>query len=369
MAASFITLSDALPIRVTARDVEKYPVLVNLLERLAQDVLSRDGITIATQRELDAANVALQATRYRYLQRKEIFNELEELLIDYELSQSSADSGVKLASSSDVYEVLQESLILGSALQHLSLPATEHPRSADVSLLGLKGDVLRSLDPRRGTLQQHLEGIQQSVIPELESRLKNRCKKLVHAHFSEREGESDRLVLAKAAQLSGVIEAEVKKINEERAKVRRQQIVEEEKFWEYYKSLCESLSVAGDVLTEQRLKSHPQEVKATSDWLAARCDAMCLKLRVLKCQVLRDIYTPEAVSALKQIRKQLQNLQLQCEVEKQRLTQTLHGYRSVGPEFEKIVAEYSRVNEEVENKKWALQELNHTMQARLDHQQ
>ena len=50
--------------------------------------------------------------------------------------------------------MLQESLILGSALQHLSLPATEHPRSADVSLLGLKGDVLRSLDPRRGTLQQ-----------------------------------------------------------------------------------------------------------------------------------------------------------------------------------------------------------------------
>ena len=58
---------------------------------------------------------------------------------------------------------------------------------------------------------------------------------IIYCYIEYLSLESDRLVLAKAAQLSGVIEAEVKKINEERAKVRRQQIVEEEKFWEYYK--------------------------------------------------------------------------------------------------------------------------------------
>jgi len=40
----------------------------------------------------------------------------------------------------------------------------------------------------------------------------------------------------------------------------------------------------------------------TAEWLAAKCDAMCLKVRVLQNQMIRDTYTPEATEALKRVK-------------------------------------------------------------------
>jgi HAUS augmin-like complex subunit 4 len=53
---------------------------------------------------------------------------------------------------------------------------------------------------------------------------------------------------------------------------------------------------------EHRLRRKPERDRLTCDWLAARCDAMCLKLAVIKGQLLKDTYSHQAVVALRKIK-------------------------------------------------------------------
>lgn len=55
-------------------------------------------------------------------------------------------------------------------------------------------------------------------------------------------------------------------------------------------------------MREHRLKKETDRDRLTCDWLAARCDALCLKLAVIKAQLLKETYTPQAVAALREIR-------------------------------------------------------------------
>lgn len=179
----------------------------------------------------------LKQSKYYYLQQLVLFTEIQELLLDVERGKVSPQS-VRLTSSPELYAMLQQCVVLATAAHHTTLPPTEHAQSKQSSVLGIKPDHLRQIDPRRGALQQHLQSVQQSIIPELESRLKEKCERMVEYHKSPRESpHSERsrgLAFAKATQLPAIIEAEIKQLKEQEEKVQQQRRRTEERFWGYY---------------------------------------------------------------------------------------------------------------------------------------
>ena len=79
--------------------------------------------------------------------------------------------------------------------------------------------------------------------------------------------------------------------------------------------------------------------------------------RVLKYQFLSETYTQLTVPALSKIKGHLladrQKIQAEYEAASKRVKQ----YRCVGSGFEELVKEYTNIMKEVQNKEWALQEL------------
>lgn len=63
-----------------------------------------------------------------------------------------------------------------------------------------------------------------------------------------------------------------------------------------------SLQTLEKLIADHRLQSQAKYDRVTTEWLTAKCDAMCLKVRVLQNQMIRDTYTPEAIEALKKIK-------------------------------------------------------------------
>ena len=172
-----------------------------------------------------------------------MFTELQELLLDVEQSKVSSEP-VHLKGNLDLYSMLQQSVTVATAACHIASPPTEHAGSRQASILGIKAEHLRQIDPRQGALQQHLQATQQSIIPELESRLKSKCEELVEYHDvskqSSHSGKNKALAFAKAAQLPAVIEAELKQLQEQE-EIRKLKQQSEEKFWEYYNVRCQQL--------------------------------------------------------------------------------------------------------------------------------
>ena len=76
--------------------------------------------------------------------------------------------------------------------------------------------------------------------------------------------------------------------------------------------LCKSLDMSVELLRDRKLKREREKDKLTGDWLAARCDALCLKLAVIKEQVLKETYSPQAVAALRKIKLVLVNYKSKC---------------------------------------------------------
>lgn len=331
------------------------------MTKLANKCITPHGLTRATHADLEQAKERLKQAKLTYFHHLVVFTELKEILLDVERGKASPQS-VKIGINPELYSVLEKCVAIASSAYHTSLPPTEHAQSRQASVLGIKPDHLRQVDPRRGALQQHLESVQQSIIPELEARLKEKCEKLVEYHslpssLSSHSGKSRGLTFAKAAQLPLVIEEELKQLKEQEEVMLLQKRRTEEKFWEYYQSLCESLDASVELVQEHRLRRKPERDRLTCDWLAARCDAMCLKLAVIKGQLLKDTYSHQAVVALRKIKHQLDEAIHRCKTEHQHLQHTLQTYRSLGSEFESLVSEYSQLQEAIKNKRWALKEL------------
>ncbi|KAK2556782.1 HAUS augmin-like complex subunit 4 [Acropora cervicornis] len=222
-----------------------------------------------------------------------------------------------------LFEALKESLAQAQALDYLDF----HPEGGErsVSLLGLKAEHIIS----------HKKSLYQGIIPELESRLKSKCETVANFYKPEKQNDS-QLLFAKATQLPALLENEKQTV------------------------LMQSLRTLESLIADHKLQSQVKHDRVTVEWLTAKCDAMCLKVRVLQNQMIKDTYTPEAVAALKRIKAYLKDAEEQSAAELHRLSQMLIAYESVGMGFDALVQQYAALMAEIDNKKWALSELRQT---------
>lgn len=122
----------------------------------------------------------------------------------------------------------------------------------------------------------------------------------------------------------------------------------------------QSLQILDQLITNHRMQSQHQYDKVTAEWLASKCDAMCLKIKVLQSQLMRDTYTPETVAALRKIKDYLDIAEEESSTELLRSKQALKSYESVGMGYDALVQRFTHLTAEIDNKKWALSELRQT---------
>ncbi|XP_028392642.1 HAUS augmin-like complex subunit 4 [Dendronephthya gigantea] len=335
-----------LPVLVRDSDLEKYPEFKKLLKTLTRYV-AEDGTTKEIKQDYTKVKDALRQEKLQYFQAKVVYEELKEIVFDYETNKLAQESEF----STQTYKAMKEALISAEAVDYLDF--NPEISGTDVTLLGLKADRLHQSDPNKMLLQQ-------GIIPELENRLKSKCEEIAQYHEPSKSKETDsKFAFAKATQFPALLAEEKSHLQEDKKQRQADRMLMSAQHVQYYQTLVRSLEVTEKLITQYKLEWQTKYDEITSDWLAAKCQAMCLKIRVLQNQLLCDTYSPESVTALKQIRQSLQAKENETKKELHHVMKTLKAYKSIGMGFDDLVELYGDIIAEIDNKKWALTELRH----------
>lgn len=350
-------LNNSLPVHLTASNVQQNPEFAKFLTSLTRH-LTESGISVTVHKDMVQARDTLREQKLKYLQVLTLYTELKELLTEYDMKKQEVHPS---SITQQLYEALKVSLAQAEALDYLDY----HPEGGEQSatLLGLKPEHLLSGEHQKKSIHQ---SFQQNIIPELESRLKSKCEMLASFHKPAKQAESEQLSFAKATQLPAFLENEKQLLDQEIKQLHYNRMLRDKQFRQLYEVLMQSLQTLEKLITDHRLQSQGKYDRVTAEWLAAKCEAMCLKVRVLQNQMIRDTYTPESTEALKRIRAYLKNAEEESSAELHRLTQTLLAYESVGMGFDGLVQQYTTLMAEIDNKKWALSELRQNQDNDLD---
>lgn len=339
-------LNEALPVQLTARDVHQNPEFVKLLSSLTQH-LNNEGITVQVQKDYQQAQEEIRHAKHTWLLQNVLYQELKELLLDYELK------GQEVAMSSDdkqFHSILQECLTLAEVEDYLD--CNPDPGS-EVTLLGLSKDYLYHQNPYK----KNLPYLQQKLIPEIEDRLRKNCENLVDFYEPQNEAGNSQLTFAKSSQLPAMVETDRHKLEEEKKLLKKERQNKDRQFSLYYQTLLDSLELIEQLISRHKLQNQAEHDTVTTEWLVARCDGLCLKIRLMELQILCDTYTKETVKALSKVREHLDVAMKEKRKEYTHATEALKSYESVGMGFDDLVEQYKILKEEIENKQWALNEL------------
>ncbi|XP_061163614.1 HAUS augmin-like complex subunit 4 [Saccostrea echinata] len=338
-------LNSSLPVDITAAQVQQYPELVKLLTQLSQRI-TPEGTSLHVKQELEQAEEELRHEKHSWLLQHILYKEIEEFLVDLELKSKDVSQS---PDDKQFQAMLQECLTLSEIEDYLR--CSPDP-SCKVNLLGLTAGSIHTQNPHT----KNLSYLQQKLIPQIEERLGARCENL--QNFQETENILDGSPsLAKSSQLPALMESQKRKLEEDKHQLERLYIVREKQFQTYYQTLLDSLHLLEELISKYRLQSQAEHDTVSSEWLVAKCDGLCLKIKLVELQILCDTYTMETTKALLKIKETLHSAKEEADKSKTYVTKTLQTYESLGSEFDELVTEYQRLKEEIDNKEWALSEL------------
>ncbi|CAB4037366.1 Hypothetical predicted protein, partial [Paramuricea clavata] len=132
-----------LPILVSDSDLEKYPEFKKLLKTLTRYVAD-DGTTKEIKKDYTEVNDALRQEKLQYLQAKVVYEELKDILLDYEISRLDHEVD---GPSAQTYQAMKEALTSAEAVDYLDF--NPEVGGLDVTLLGLKADQLHKNDAHK----------------------------------------------------------------------------------------------------------------------------------------------------------------------------------------------------------------------------
>ncbi|XP_050395830.1 HAUS augmin-like complex subunit 4 [Patella vulgata] len=343
-------LNEVLPVNLQPDDVEKYPEFIKLLTILTK-YINPQCITVETEKDLKQSKEILHHAKHTWLLNQVLYHEVKELILEYKIKGQD----VSLCSDDKKFvEILHKCLNYKEIVHYLDFSPDP---SVKATLLGLTNEDVHRHNPYK----KHITSLQLRLIPEIEDRLRKKCEDLVHYEDPNSYSEGSRLTLAKASQLPATVEILKKKLEDEEKLLKQDRIRREKQFWVYYQSLVDALFLLEKLIQDYRLQEQTESDRITSKWLKARCDTMSLKIRLIQLQVLCDTYSSETVKALGIIKKHVEETTDIAEKDLSRISQALTAYDSVGMGFENLVDEYSKLRSELENKRWAMTELQHSV--------
>lgn len=339
-------LNKALGINLTAEDIQSNPEFVDLLLILS-DHISDEGVSSLVQQDLQQAEEELKHEKHSWLLQKILYHELEELLRDYDIK--SHDTALS-TEDRQFQTILQESLTRAEIADYLH--CSPDPASKN-TLLGLSKAELAQQNPHK----KHLPFIQQKLIPDIEKRLAETCDSLINFHQTGLDQDDIEPSFSPTTQLPALVESDKHRLQKTQAQLKTIRHDKERQFWSYYKTLIDSLSLLEEVVSKYRFRNQTEHNTITTEWLLARCDGLCLKIRLLEMQVLCDTYTNDTVKALHSVRDHLDTNFRDTDKEFHHISEALRSYESVGMGFDELVEEFRKLKEEKDNKQWALSEL------------
>ncbi|CAL1540088.1 unnamed protein product [Lymnaea stagnalis] len=339
---------DSWPRTMTDEEVSKYPKFSSLLLQLIEK-LALNGASQYMEKKLDLAKRNLHQARYSWLMNHNSYHELNELLTDLEVR---GQEGTLSADEKKFQVIFRKTLAYNEIGDYLHFPSSLNSKS---TLFGLTASDIERLNPVKSFLPE----FQQIVLPMLEERLRKKVADLYAFYdpIRSQESGSDHLLSAKAASLPDLIEQRKQTLVQEARGLKADRAMRDRQFWSYYQKLLESLSVLDTMINDFKLGHQAEIDDAKVEFLTARCEGLCLKVRLTHQRVLCDTYTADAVKALKKIGDHLHAAIKQMEAELTATSHSLQTYHAVGPEFRKVVQEYTRLKKDIEIRQWGLQEL------------
>jgi HAUS augmin-like complex subunit 4 len=404
-----------------------------VIEQLERHCLAPDGSLVAKPAyyDLQLAREEMARERLRYLEAMAVYCEAVAMVEEYQQAVSVANLGgirdlqtlfsqLGLRSSPQVYEALEQRLVVAEASQRLRLPllskdgeipeeeiekwsiisrssldstntsitisssaystASASTNSAgggitntvtsasgsDIAEPGVGGVANRFLGVTPGWLRQiHLQrahfsedstGYQMSLILEIESRLKTKCDKLSEA-FQMDEIDTTGANSPQSLRLPERVKSTVEEIEREEAALLEDLYSADRKFAEYYNVLEQILGVLLKLVKDFKLQHQHQYDGLRKAWLCKRCETMNAKLRVLEHLLLRDTYTQESIPALHKIRTYLLEASEEASAAYNKAVTRLREYQGVDPHFDNIARRYHDLVKKLEGIQWTIRQV------------
>ncbi|XP_067389205.1 uncharacterized protein C14orf93 homolog isoform X2 [Emydura macquarii macquarii] len=325
-------------------EARAHPGLAALLRALPRRPDPR-GPSAPLARQLEQAGAALRLRRAAWLRWEALDRLLREALAEQGGAAGPAPQDRKFL------ETLEQRLLLGelSRILEPGPPAA----GARPPLLGLGAPDLLQLQPP----SQDLAALELRLPREVEERLRRKGLALLSYHRPERDGAGEPARCAMLWTLAEGLAAEQRRLQAARSQHRELLELLEKQRAAYPQVLLRCLGLLRRLAQEHRLGTQAQLDQLNTHYLEAKCSAMFLKIRLEELSVLADTYAPQTVQVHQAIRASLQGATQQQEQELATAQKILAAYETLGPEFEGLVREYGQLRGQLENKRWALREL------------
>jgi len=340
--------------------LQQYPKFSKLFQELTESQLCKDGADKSLWREYEKSLVLLQTEKQNYLEKKLLHTEIKEIILDSRLQDSKLNSSnieLSKSNSSKINSILNCYLTIAETLQDFNVEATTENEPLFV-LLGLSKHYFKETQIDSSIFSQQVKVLQPLLVQELEQRLYQKCEALASFFDPQKQEKgSSEFLKIKSLSLHSVVAKQKAQLEKEEEHLQILKSSLDTSFSEYYKVMRKSLEKLCELLQEQKLKHQFEYDELLGKWLSTRFDTMLLKLNVLKVQFLNETYTPQAVFALQKIRAEIDYVQQQKSEEHTNVVSQIESYEGIGKEFNKLVVEYAAILEQIQQKEWALSEL------------
>uniref|UniRef100_A0A8C5MH53 HAUS augmin like complex subunit 4 n=2 Tax=Leptobrachium leishanense TaxID=445787 RepID=A0A8C5MH53_9ANUR len=338
-------------ITLDEEEIQKNTQFSKLLLEVSQ-MLEPGGASVSIHKALEQAQRELRLQRKVWFRSEIIHRLIQEMLVDFQVRKHD---GCLSAEESKFYDWLKQCMLVSECSRMLS--GNSVSSSDSVSLLGLqKQDLIHGLPSDSNVLQ--MRDLFQRY---LEESLKKKCFTFLSFHQPETDEESDVVCAAKILRLASTLEDEKRRLENEKEKQLELGVTMGKQQEMYPQVLLRCLSLMQEAASDLRLKAQAEIDRINSEYLEAKGTALFLKLRMEELQVLADTYSPEKLEVHRKIRESLETA---VKTKKQELAtsqQILSSYEFLGPEFEELVQEYTRLKDKIKDNRWMLQELSKTL--------
>lgn len=332
------------PCNLREEDLLQNPHFSQLLLSLSKHV-DESGLSLSLAKEQAEAWKEVRLHKTTWLRFEVLQRVIQELLVDYYVKKQDTS----LTSEDKKFLETLEHRLLVTELTQILGPGQE--REAPM-LLGLeKADLLELMPP-----SEDFAWMRARLQLEVEEQLKRKCFALLCYHDPSSDADSETLKAAKVWKLAEDMVAEKQQCQDAQSQHKEQLVLLEKKSTTYTQVLLRCLTLLQRLLREHRLQAQSKLDHINAQYLEVKCSAMILKLRMEELKIVSDTYTTENVEVHRIIRDRLEaSIRLQ-EQDMQKSRQALSTYEVLGEDFDRLVKEYTRLKQAVENKRWALQE-------------
>nr|XP_023666834.1 HAUS augmin-like complex subunit 4 [Paramormyrops kingsleyae] len=332
--------------QLTEEDLAQNPLFCNLLVALSNHV-DHTGLTVALKKDLEKTDRDLQAQRLSWLQSESLYRLLQEMIQDHCVRKHRSGTS---SEDDKFYDTLERCLLVAQCVRQLD-PSSSTTQDQPL-LLGLSAQHVLDLMPP----EQDVRRMKQRLLMELEGHLKKKCFNILAYYQPDWEDESEGLKNSKLSRLPENLESESKRADALKEKARDSAAQLQRQTHCYLSEVMGCIQILQSLILDYRLKAQRELDRKKVEYLEAKCQIVCCKIRAEMLRLQVDTYTTEKISAHRVIRNKLDTELKAIRAEKQTAESTLSSFEILGQEFEALVEQYSQLRLEIENKRWALKE-------------